>query len=82
MAAQSSGFEIGDEELAEAIVEAEALVAAAEAADDELDEDAVEEDEEIEDNEALPDDDEEIAADLPEELSFGPDDDVPPYESD
>ena len=82
MAAQPSGFEIGDEELAEAIVEAEALVAAAEATDDELDEDEDEDDEDIEDDEALLDDDEEIAADLPEKMTFGPDDDIPPYESD
>ena len=61
------------EELAEAIVEAEALVAAAEIANDDLDED----DEDIED-----DDDKKIAADLPEEMTFGLDDDIPPYESD
>ena len=36
----------------------------------------------IEDDEALLDDDEEIAADLPEEMTFGPDDDILPYESD
>ena len=28
------------------------------------------------------DDDEEIAVDLPEEMTFGPDDDISPYESD
>ena len=51
-----------------------ALVAAT---DDELDDD----DEDIEDDEALMDDDKEIAANLPEEMIFGPDDDIPPYES-
>ena len=55
----------------------EALIAAAEAAKDELDGD----DADIEDDEALMDDDEEIAVDLPEEMIFGPDDDIPPYES-
>ena len=75
MAAQPGGVQIGEEELAEAIVKAEALVAVA---DDELDDD----DEDIEDDEALMDDDEEIAADLPEEMIFGPDDDIPPYEFD
>ena len=68
----------GDEELVEAIVEAEALVAAVEAADDELDEDG----EDIEDDDDLMDDDEEIAADLYEEMTFGPNDGILPYEFD
>ena len=72
MAAQPDGFEIGEEELAKAIVVAEALVVAAEVVGDELDED----DEDIED------DDGEIAADLPEKMIFGSDDDIQPYKSD
>ena len=78
MAAQPGGFEIGDEELAEAIAIPEALVATTEATDDELDED----DEDIKDDDALMDYDVEIAADLPEEMIFGSDDGIPPYESD
>ena len=77
MATQPGGFEIGDEELAEAIVVAEAFVAAVEAVNDEL----VEDDEDIEDDDALMDNDEEIAADLPEEMTFGPNDGILPYES-
>ena len=75
---QPDGFVIGEEELAEAIVEAEALAAAAEIAEDNLDED----DEDIEDNEDWMDDDEEIAANLPEVMTFEPDDDILPCKSD
>ena len=78
MAAQPDGFVIGDEQLAETIVEVEAFAAATKIAEDDLDEDH----EDIEDDDDLMDDDEEIAADLPEEMNFRPDDDVPPYESD
>ena len=78
MAAQPDGFRIGNEELAEAIIEAKALAAVAEVADDNLDED----DGDIEDGDDLMDDEKEIAVDLPEEMTFRPDDDIPPYESD
>ena len=78
MVAQPDAFEIGDKELVEVIVEAEALVVATEAANNELEEDG----EDIEDDDDLMDDDEEIAADLPEEMIFRSDDDVSPYESD
>ena len=72
MAVQPDGFVIGEDKLEKAIVEAEALAAVAKIADDDLDED----------DDDLMDDDEEIAADLPEEMTFGPDDDILPYESD
>ena len=78
MAAQPDGFVIGEEELAEAIVEAEALVVVAKVANDELNED----DEHIEGDDDLMDDNEEMVADLLEKMIFGSDDDVPPYESD
>ena len=78
MASQPGGFVIGEEELAEAIVEAQALAAATKIAEDDLDDD----DEDIRDDDDLMDDDEEIAADPPEEMTFGPDDDILPYESD
>ena len=78
MVAQPDGFEIGEEELVEAILEPDALIAVAEAADDELDED----DEDIEDGDELMNDDEEIAANLHEKMTFGPDDGISPYDSD
>ena len=78
MAAQPNGLVTGDDELAEAIVEAEALVATTKIAEDDLGGD----DEDVEGYDGLMDDDEEIAADLPEEMTFEPDDDIPPYESD
>ena len=68
---------IGKEELAEAIVEAQALVAAVEIAEDDLDDDK-----DIGDDDDAMDDDKEIAADPPEEMTFGPNDDILPYESD
>ena len=67
-----------EEELADAIVEAEALAAIVEVADDNLDED----DEDIEGGDDLMADDEEIAADLPDEMTYKLDDDIPPYKSD
>ena len=76
MVAQTDGFMIGEEELAEAIVEAQALVATAEIAEDGLDDE-----EDVGDDDDMMDDDEEIAVDPPEEMTFGPDDDTPPYES-
>ena len=91
MATQLDGFVIGEKELVEAIAMAEALVATVEAVDDEIDDDIVvaeatddeldKDDEDIDGDDALMDDNEEIAADLPEEMIFGSDDDIPPYES-
>ena len=78
MAAQPDGFMIGEEELAEAILEAEALTAVVKMAEDDPNED----DEDIDDDDDMMDDDEDIAADLPVEMTFGLDDDIPPYESD
>ena len=68
---------IGEEELAEAIKEEQTLAAAAEIAEDDLDDD-----EDIGEDDDVMDDDEEITADPLEEMTFGPDDDVPPCESD
>ena len=76
MATQPDGFVIGEEELAKAIIEVKAHVTTIEVVDDNLDEDV----ENIEDGENLMDDDDEIVANLPEEMTFGPDDDIPPYE--
>ena len=67
MATQPNGFMIR-EELAEAMVDAVALVAISEIVEDDLDED----DEDIEDNNDMMDNDEEIAADLLEEMTFCP----------
>ena len=73
MAAQPDDVDIGVDGIAEAMIQAQALVADDEAADDELDEIG-------DDDKDL--DDEEIAAVLPDEMTFGPDDDIPPYASD
>ena len=78
MAAQPDSFVIGEEELVESIVEAVALATATGVADHDLNE----ADEDIEGGEDLMDDDEDIAVDLPDEMTFGHDDDIPPYESD
>ena len=74
---------IGEEELAEAIIEAQVLAAAAEIAEDDLDDDKdIGDDDDLMGDNDVMDDDEEIAADPPEEMTFGPDDDVLPCESD
>ena len=83
MAAQPEGFVIGEEEIAEAIVEAQALAAAAEIAEDDLDDDEdIGDDGDLMGDDDVMDDDKEIAADPPEEMTFRPDDDVLPCESD
>ena len=69
MAVQSDGFVIREGDLFEAIAKTEALTAIDEAVDEDLDE----EDGDVEDGDDLMDDDEEIV--------FGPDDDIPPFES-
>ena len=69
---------IDEEELVKAIVKAAALAVVAKIAEDDLGKD----DKDVEDNEDWMVDGEEIAADLPEEMTFGPDDDFLPYESD
>ena len=70
MAAQPDYFDIGADELVEAMIQAQALAVDAEAANDELDE-VGDNDEDLEDVGDLMDewidDDEEIAADLPGE---------------
>ena len=83
IAAQPEGFVIGNEELAVAIVEAQTLANASEIAEDDLDDDKdMGDDDDLMDGDDLMDDNDEIAADLPKEMTFGPDDDIPPYESD
>ena len=44
--------------------------------------DLMDDDEDIGDGDNLMDDDEDIVVDVLEEMTFGPDDDIPPYESD
>ena len=67
MVVPPDGFVVGEEELAEAIVEAEMLTVIAKVADDDLDEG----DGDIEFDGDLMDDDEEIATNLPEEMLLG-----------
>ena len=85
MAAQPDDVNIGADGIVEAMIQAQALAADDEAADDELDEIGGD-DEDLDDEDDLMgewiDDDEEIAAVLPDEMTFGPDDDIPPYASD
>ena len=61
----------------QAIIEAKALVATDETAYDNLDED----DGDIEDDDDIMDDNEKLVVDFLEEMTFGPDDDIPPYKS-
>ena len=83
MATQPDNFVIREKQLVEAIVEVQALVAAVEIAEDDLDDDEdIGDDDDLMGDDYVMDDDEEIAADPLEEMTFGPDDDVPPCESD
>ena len=73
MATQPKGFVIGEDELAEAIVEAQALTAVVEIAEDGLDDDEdIRDDDDLMDDDDVMDEDREIAADPPEEMTFGP----------